>query len=415
MEPVIRKLIVEGFRSIRSEVVEFDNPTFLVGRNGSGKSNLVDALAFLGEAMTIPLSEVFSRRGGGRVVCYGAARLSRPGTYRTMGIGIVLGTIDDQLTTARYSLEIAAMRYDRSSYQVDREQCVIEGRDGRRDWFERIKGGPFRSSIGGLQPQLADEALALPLVGGDERFAPVFRVLEGMRTYSIDPGRLREWQVPDSGGALHGDGSNVATSCARSQPTTRMISAGSARSLAAIVPAIERVEVKEYGSKVGLEFTQRWDDGPTSLTLEASSMSDGTLRALGLLASIYQRTTPSLIAIEEPEATIHPGALGVILDVLHHASDRTQLVVTTHSPEVLDADWLEDRHIRIVTWREGATHVTPLDAGSCDALRQHLMTAGELLRSNALQGTPTAPALPLSRHSSRTLWHEHPAHRRRGR
>jgi AAA15 family ATPase/GTPase len=51
MEPVIRRLIVQGFRSIRSEVVEFDNPTFLVGRNGSGKSNLVEEFAFLSEAM----------------------------------------------------------------------------------------------------------------------------------------------------------------------------------------------------------------------------------------------------------------------------------------------------------------------------------------------------------------------------
>jgi AAA15 family ATPase/GTPase len=42
MELVIRRLIVEGFRSIRSEVVDFDNPMFLVGRNASGKSNLVD-------------------------------------------------------------------------------------------------------------------------------------------------------------------------------------------------------------------------------------------------------------------------------------------------------------------------------------------------------------------------------------
>ena len=56
-EPIIRKLIVQGFRSFRSEVVVFDNPTVLVGQNGSGKSNLIDALAFLSEAMRIPLTE----------------------------------------------------------------------------------------------------------------------------------------------------------------------------------------------------------------------------------------------------------------------------------------------------------------------------------------------------------------------
>ena len=161
--------------------------------------------------------------------------------------------------------------------------------------------------------------------------------------------------------------------------------------LEAIVPTIKRVDVKDYGSKLALEFTQRWDEGPRSLTLEASSMSDGTLRALGLLAAVYQRSTPSLIAIEEPEATIHPGAIGVILDVLRFASDRTQLIVTTHSPEVLDAEWLEDRHIRIVTWEDGATRVTPLSVGSREALREHLMSAGELFRSNALDGMPRGP------------------------
>ena len=94
---------------------------------------------------------------------------------------------------------------------------------------------------------------------------------------------------------------------------------------------------------------------------------------------------------------IHPGALGVILDVLRFASERTQLIVTTHSPEVLDADWLEDRHIRMVTWQDGATRVMPLSVGSRDALRKHLISAGELLRSNALQGMVPAPdtAMPV--------------------
>jgi predicted ATPase len=159
----------------------------------------------------------------------------------------------------------------------------------------------------------------------------------------------------------------------------------------AIVPTIKRIDVKEYGGRLELEFTQRWDGGPNSLTLEATAMSDGTLRALGLLVAVYQKRLPSLIAIEEPEATIHPGALGIILDILRHASKRTQVIISTHSPEVLDADWLEDRHIRVVMWQDGATRVAPLDVRSREALRQHLMTAGELLRSNALEGMPPGP------------------------
>ena len=103
-------------------------------------------------------------------------------------------------------------------------------------------------------------------------------------------------------------------------------------------------------------------------------MSDGTLRALGLLAAVYQRAAPSVLVIEEPEATIHPGALGAVLDLLRHASRHMQVIVTTHSPEVLDADWLQDEHLRIVTWQEGATRILPLAGGTQEALREHLMT-----------------------------------------
>lgn len=64
MEPVIRRLILKRFRSIPTEMVDFDNPTFLVGANGSGKSNFVDAFSFLSESMSAPLQAVFDTRGG---------------------------------------------------------------------------------------------------------------------------------------------------------------------------------------------------------------------------------------------------------------------------------------------------------------------------------------------------------------
>ncbi len=64
LEPILRSLILKRFRSIPAETVSFDNPTFLVGQNGSGKSNFVDVFAFLAEAMASPLQGVFDRRGG---------------------------------------------------------------------------------------------------------------------------------------------------------------------------------------------------------------------------------------------------------------------------------------------------------------------------------------------------------------
>jgi hypothetical protein len=61
-----------------------------------------------------------------------------------------------------------------------------------------------------------------------------------------------------------------------------------------------------------------------------------------------------------------------------------QVIVTTHSPELLDAEWIKDENIRIVGWSEGATRLSEISDASRQALRDHLMGAGELLRSNAL-------------------------------
>jgi predicted ATPase len=157
--------------------------------------------------------------------------------------------------------------------------------------------------------------------------------------------------------------------------------------LATIVPNTKSVQVKKHGKSLSLEFTQEWGERKR-LNFEGFSMSDGTLRAIGLLAAVYQRPAPSLIAVEEPEATIHPGALESVLDLLRHASKRMQIVITTHSPELLDATWITDRNLRIVEWTEGATRVAPVSQATRQALHDHLMGAGDLLRSNALEPAP---------------------------
>ena len=69
LTPKLHSIALEGFRSLASyQEIVLDNPTFLVGRNGAGKSNLADAFSFIAEAMAMPLLTVFDRRGGYRAV-----------------------------------------------------------------------------------------------------------------------------------------------------------------------------------------------------------------------------------------------------------------------------------------------------------------------------------------------------------
>ena len=378
--PILRRLVLKNFRSLAQEQVEFDNPTFLVGHNGSGKSNFADAFAFLAEAMTSPLQAVLDRRAGIATVGTVRRRRTTEGRPGRLGLRVELEGLDKKTRMASYAFELNAL--DNYGFEVRREQCVVIRRDGFRSWFDRSPG-KFRSNASSLEPFLETNALALPLVGGNVRFRAVLQFLAEMQVYRIEPAALREMQDPEGGVRLRSNGGNAASVLREIQRKSPDAWERILDLLESIVPGTVGVQPKKHGNKLTLEFTQDWAQSKP-VKFEAFNMSDGTLRVLGLLTAVFQRPTPSLLVIEEPEATLHPGALGPILDALRHASRFMQVVVTTHSPDILDAKWIKDRHLKIVSWEKGATRVDPVSMTTRTVLGEHLMGAGELLRSNAL-------------------------------
>ncbi|HSV74196.1 MAG TPA: AAA family ATPase [Chthonomonadales bacterium] len=379
MEPIVRRLVLKRYLSIPTARIEFDNPTILVGRNGSGKSNLVSAFRFLAEAMASPLQAVFDRAGGIAAVRNRTSGRSYP---PNMGMRVDFGRLNGETSNGFFAFEIKAL--ENYGFSVLHEQCSV-GEGATRAWFDR-RGGDFRTNVEGLKPALDPASLGLPIIGGQASFAPVLRALAGMRVYSIEPGKLRDMQEADSGAALKSDGSNATSVLKEIKRQSPSDFERVSEILATIVPNTKRVMVEPHGKSLALRFIQEWgEEKPKRLPFEAFSMSDGTLRAIGLLAAVYQRPRPSLIAVEEPEATIHPGALESVLDLLRSSSNSTQVVVTTHSPDLLDAKWIKESHLRLVDWSEGATRVATVSSANRQALESHLMGAGDLLRSNALE------------------------------
>lgn len=376
--PPITKIVIKRFRSFPAATLAFDNPLFLVGRNGSGKSNLSDVFSFVSEAMSSPLQAVFDRRGGISAVRNRSS--GQQGYPPNLGLAFEFGPING-IEGGRFAFEVKAL--PNYGYRIVHEQCLVRKKDGNRWWFDRRE--KWKSNVEGLTPALEPSALALPLVGGDERFAPIFKVLGAMRVYSIEPSKLREMQDPDSGVSLRPDGSNAASVL---QELLRGEGASATKTeinriLESIVPATKAVSPRKHGNKLSMSFSQEWGE-KKKLTFDAFNMSDGTLRSLGLIMAVFQKPSPNILVIEEPEATIHPGALGAVLDLIRKAAKTMQVVVTTHSPELLDAKWITDANLRIVAWQEGASHLLPPSEATREAMRRHLMGAGELLRSNAL-------------------------------
>ncbi len=376
MEPLIRSLILRGFRSFAAQAIEFDNPTFLVGRNGTGKTTIADAFELLSDAMEAPLRACISRRGGLPQLLH---RSSGSTPSNALGLGVGFGAIPGgvdraAVDRARYAFEVGSL--PNGGIRVGRERCEVWGQEPGQ--FDR-QGSLTQLSVKLPAPQTEPDSLLLPLAGGFPQFAPVARTLAAIRAFALHPESLRGANAPDSGLSLSPDGSNAASVIREIQLRSPDDFEAVCDLLSAAMPYPLRVQPIQRGTGLGLEFLQ---DG--RVVFDASTMSEGTLRMLGLLLLPFQRQIPSLVILEEPETSVHAGSLGVILDLLQILAERTQLIVTTHSPELLDAKWIEDRHLRLVTWEEGESRVRRLAEGSRKVLREHLAGAGDLLRSGAL-------------------------------
>ena len=156
-----------------------------------------------------------------------------------------------------------------------------------------------------------------------------------------------------------------------------------------IVPGIIDVARVSLGRRETLEFRQEVVGSEHPWKFYAESMSDGTMRALGTLVAVTQLAAQKqpvrLIGIEEPETALHPAAAGALMDALREATAHTQVLVTSHSPDLLDQFDFDTDRLLAVQARQGNTEIGPVDAASAEAIHDHLYTIGEMLRMDQLE------------------------------
>lgn len=307
-------ILLRRFHSILAERVDLHNLVFFVGANGSGKSNFADAFALLAEIVDAPLQTAFDRRGGvGTVLNHVPGPLRQPfsqiDTHSTLGLGVEFSDLKEQPgseISGRYGFEISPINM--YGFRVVREQCLIRHPDGTRQGFDRL-GGKFHTNVDWLKAfagrweSTMSPSLLLPLLANVAPFRSVGNMLKTMRVYSIEPSKMRELQDVDIGWRLLADGRNATSVLNELVRTSREDIPRIVELLAAITPAIRSVHAVKRGRQLQFRFRQGWDDDRL-LLFDAFNMSDGTLRALGILLALFQKPRPSVVVIEEPELTI---------------------------------------------------------------------------------------------------------------
>ena len=116
---------------------------------------------------------------------------------------------------------------------------------------------------------------------------------------------------------------------------------------------------------------------------DLSYESDGTVRLLAMLTALFQEPALSLIGLEEPELAIHPGAMAVLADTMIEAASRGQVLVATHSPDLIDRMPVES--IRAVSAEGGSTTAGPVAHHQLESVRAGLFLPGELHSMEGLQ------------------------------
>ena len=385
--PFVARVTLRNYRSIEQCDVRLRPLTLLVGRNGAGKSNFLDALRFVTDALQHSLQQAFNSRGG-----IAAVRRKSTGHPRNFAMRFELALAAGQ--TAVYRFAVAARRL--GGFVVRREEAVIKELGGDVLASYHIvrtgKGEDLKTTFSATvspAPAPQSDRLYLPIISGFPAFRELYDGLTAMGFYNLNPEKMRELQTPEHGELLVRDGRNLPSVIARLQQDEPAALERIEAYLAVIVPGVRKVERIAHGGYETLQFSQEVKGAAHPWTFEALSMSDGTLRALGILIAVAQllgRKRPvRLVGIEEAETALHPAAAGALVDALREAAVHTQVIATSHSPEILDRLNIEADTLLVVRASGNRTVLAPVDRGSLESLRHHLSTAGDLLRMDQLE------------------------------
>ncbi|MBM3726911.1 MAG: chromosome segregation protein SMC [Acidobacteria bacterium] len=365
----ITRVVIQNYKSIAACDVSLGPLTFLVGPNGSGKSNFVDALRFVSECLRGSLDNAIHGRGGINDV-----RRRSGGRPTDVAIRLEFRVKE---WNCQYALRVGPR--PGNEYRVRREYWKFSdsasGAVETYDW----RDGKLETNLPFFSDALPD-GLAL------SRYSTLpSSALRVMGFYDFNPDQIKALQDPRMDRLLLSDGSNVASIYSQMIKQDRPAVDRVQEFLNAVVPEVESVRVRTLGPKETLEFTER-SGGRKDGRFFAANMSDGTLRVFAMLVALFNRLGPgnALAVIEEPEMALHPAAAGVVHDILKEASGFRQVIVTSHSADLLDRSDIAPDSILAVERLDGQTVIGPIRQGQLKSLRENLTTPGELLRVNHL-------------------------------
>jgi predicted ATPase len=421
--PFLRRVRIRGYKSIAFCDVRLQPLTILVGRNAAGKSNFLDALAFLRDVMKVGVVVAVNARprGGWQSLLCRSADTSRieievetsftcdrpvqrlrdangPSAAGSPEAG-PSPNLTGKTFTATYRLEFSIG--PQTTPLISRESLEIADESKRLTGGFEVQNGiiqRWRSAPNSAAPLALPQSVELlsiqrpdfPLLSviGRQPFLELSEGLRWMAFYNFIPDEMRGLPMPTSGQLLEKHGQNLASvieGLKELEPDSAERVRDYLRLIAEEVEDFDVAHVRDYET---VRLFLRGKAGQKRLEFDAASMSDGTLRSLAALVAAFQvvlpRGYPSVVGIEEPETALHPEALQSLVAALDDATQRTQILLTTHSADLLSGRDVSPGQVLVVRNRNGQTQITPVDPASREIIRKELYSLADLQRMDKL-------------------------------
>lgn len=322
----IEKLRIKGLRRIGDAEIQLGPLTVLIGANGSGKTSVLDAFRLVEAAAHGRLSERVNELGGFTAL---ATSGIRPGMELELDFqqneaeqcayqlglgpaGVSYAVFSERLTVSKgqMSAPLDLVRY---------EQGVLLYSSGERRTFDSVDAS-----------RLTEAFLSGPQISPPwSQFLGAVRFHKSPSVASNSPIRQpQNLQETDSPGV---DGASLNSLLYRIRDSKPERFEFVEDTIRAAFPSFRRLEIPPAGGRLALA----WRDSGFTEPFYAHQLSDGQLRFLALVALLNSPNPPTVLLIDEPEDSLHPELLSLLVDLFREASARTQVVVATHSDRLV--------------------------------------------------------------------------------
>ena len=364
--PALDWITIKGFKSIASlEKLRLRPINVLIGANGSGKSNFLEAFSFLQTLQSRGLRNYVMRAGGADKILHFGSKETPSATFHV--------SFEDEIN--QYEIELTA----------DDDDGLFPSREVAYYWNKKGYPHPYPDPFRGRDRE----------AGIGEQASPVARYvnshLDRWRLYHFhDTGPkspMKKISDVNDNRDLRTDGSNLASFLYR----LREDHAGSydliRRTVRLVAPffddfALEPLAANE--DKIRLEWKHRGTDA----WFNAASLSDGSLRFIALTTLLLQpeELRPSVVLLDEPELGLHPYAITLLASLVQQASVKTQVILATQSPILLDR--FEPEDVLVADRKDGRTEFNRLRRKRLKKwLRRYSL--GQLWEKNEFGGRPS--------------------------